>query len=189
MDNNKIRYVIWGAIGIALVGIVIIWFLSRGGEEDAPPDIIRTTDPDTGDEIINVPGKTPEFNPNPGPTIFGGSKLIDSTPITIAQYQLVEFVMVDYARVNVGLDVTAVKFLPETIKATASTPSGIPYQYKLQVKTEGPVAMLDVTINLAGLDRVRVFINYPEKPNLGTFDSGYLPEQEPHEDQHDEGDI
>lgn len=189
MDNNKVRYLIWGAVGVILVGITIVWFLSRGGEQDAPPDIIRTIDPDTGDEIVNVPGKTPEFDPDPGPTIFGGSKLIDSTPITLAQYQLVEFAVVDYARANVGAGVSAVKFLPETVKATASTPNGVPYQYKLQVKTETPVAILDVTINLVGLDSVRVLINNPEKPDLGTFDSGYLPRQEPADDAHDEGDI
>jgi len=186
MDRNKKLILVVG--GIIIVGTIALIFLLLGREraqEPTVPEIITTTDADTGDEVITVEGKEPEFDPYTGPTIFGGAKMVDQTVMTNAQYQLVTVIMSEYASAHVGDRVAAIKFLPDTVKVTASTPAGIPYRYTMQVKTEGPTALLDVTINLIGLNRVQITVTNPNKPDVGVFDSGMRPSQE--EEHFDEG--
>lgn len=182
MDNNKKKLVIWVAVVVAVVGLVLIWTLSNR-QEPAGPEIIRTTDPDTGDEIITVPGKETEFDPAKGAVILGAGKMLDSTTMTNAQYQLIVETVKTYVSKHVGKEATAIKFLPDTVKSTATTPAGVPYKYKVDVKTENPAALLKVSINLVGLDQVKITITYPEKPSVGRFNSGILPSEEENFDQ------
>ena len=60
--------------------------------------------------------------------------------------------------------------------------------YRVRVKTVGPENILDVTINAVGLNRVRVYITNTTKPELGTYDSGVVPDPNDHSEEDLEGD-
>lgn len=176
MDNHK-KIVIIVALAVVVVVVAII-LLAGGGSRTDDPKVTVTTDPDTGDEIVSVEGKDPEFDPGSAPVVLGGSKMLEQSSMTNTQYLLVVSIVTDYAIEHVGEDVSTIKFLPDTVKASAKLPNGTPYQYTVTVKTENPESLANVTINLIGLIIVRVKITNPDKPGSKAFDSGVRPSQE-----------
>jgi hypothetical protein len=175
MDNNKRKLIIIGAV-VAVIGIfAAIVVLGSGGKKTTPNGLPQgakvTIDKDTGNEIVTVPGKDSEPNLTNGPIVLGGDELINKTTITYTQYDSVVKIVEQYAADKIG-KITTVKFVTDTIK---EAPANDPGDYDVQVKTVGPENILNISINLLGLDRVRVYITNTTQPKLGTFDSGVTP--------------
>lgn len=175
MDNNKRRLIIVGVV-IAVIGIfVAIVALVGGGRKTntngLPQGAKVTIDKDTGNEIVTVPGKNSEPNLTNGPTVLGGNELINKTTLTYTQYDSVVKIVEQYATDKIG-KITTIKFVTDTIK---EAPANDPGDYDVQVKTVDPENILNLSINMLGLDRVRVYITNTTQPKLGTFDSGVTP--------------
>lgn len=178
MDRNQTRKLV---IIIVIVVLVVGFFavlLSRIGKKTPPStglpdDAIVTIDPDTGDEIVTVPNKGEEFELGGDVIELGGATFMDRTSLTYRQYDLVVRTIVEYARENTG-DISTIKFLPDSIKALGENDIG---DYSVQIKTVDPENIFNVTINLLGLEQVRIYITNQNKPELGTFDSGVIPDE------------
>lgn len=189
MDNNTKKLVI---IGVSVFVLIIFGLIAILGGRDKPvdnnglPDDAEVTiDKDTGDEIVRVPGKDKEQFLSENPMILGGDDLLDKTSLTYDQYGLVVDIVTSYARINTG-NINTIKFLPDTIK---DAPEGDVGDYKVTVKTVGPENILNITINAVGLNRVRVYITNTTKPELGTYDSGIVPDPNSHSEEDVGGDV
>lgn len=187
MDNRK-KLIIAAIVflGIAIIAIVWIVIASRQEGEGGMPPTTVTIDPDTGDEIVNVEGKTPENAPlDEGVTLLGGSQFIDKTSINNTQYQFFKAQLEHFAADTDG-NVITIKLLPESIELLDSTPSGVPFLYGVQVKTvtaDETEAVYNSTLRLVGLDKIQLIISSQEGNEI--FNSGVVPSA--HDEGFDEG--
>lgn len=173
MDNNKVKLaIIIGAVVAVLLAVgAVVFVLVRNNQGTTPAGTQTVIDPDTGDEITVTPGKQPEFAPTQEPNILGGAKMIDATPMSFRQYEMIKSITIQYARQNVGESVDVIKFLPDSIELIPNTQ----YAFRVDIKTGNPEAIFKAEVSLISTDRVQMKITYPAKPELGTFDSGVIP--------------
>lgn len=177
MDNRK-KLIIAAIVILAIVIVAIIWIIvaSRQEGDGGEPTTTVTIDPDTGDEIVNVEGKTPENAPLEDTImLLGGSQFIDKTSINNTQYQFFTAQLEHFAE-ETDEKINTIKLLPESIELLDSTPSGVPFLYGVQVKTvttENLEATYNSTLRLIGLDKIQLIIN--DTNGNALFDSGVVP--------------
>jgi hypothetical protein len=165
MGNNKIKIVATTAI---LLGLVFVGYLITRQElsKNNAYQATVTTDPDTGETIINDTNQAETTGDDAYITLQGSDKLYNA--MSDQQFRLLRDLIGQYARVNIKPGLQTVKVLPDTVTINADETHG-----SFKMKITEPQTDLNATIDIFRAEAVRIVITNPTKPGK-PYDSGLV---------------
>lgn len=181
-STNRKRFIIIGAGVVALLLVIGLSITITNRDNSKQPKTTRYTDPDSGQTVTEIEGKTPEyFNTDSAkPTLLGFAELLDHGT-TRYQLQGVENSFITYSKQQkikeVSLKVDSIKVLPRQ-------PNTIKNVIEFEVKFDRKPVYYKTSVESTGISRLQVRL-YDMTGKL-LYDSGAFDALDPVESDADD---